>query len=114
MLVPAAWEHLNASRMIRMVNEKRVYRWGIGLFEKEDNYDEMLPGLLSDKDLERMKKASNGATQLLDMQAGTLQQLRRKDIIEDFRHIDMQSKLYQFYEHQGKCERLKNYPFPRT
>ena len=112
LLVPAPWEHLNASRMIRMVNERRIKRWGIGLF-KEEKYEDLLARLLSEGDASRTQEASNGATQLLDMQAATLQRLRRKDIIEDFRHMDMQGRLYKFYEHQGKCERIKNYPFPR-
>ena len=49
----------------------------------------------------------------MDKQSTLLQQLRRQDIIEDFRHIELQNLLRSFLEHQGKAERIKKYPLPR-
>jgi len=34
-------------------------------------------------------------------------------LIEDFRHMELMQVLYHFYEHQGKCERIKKFPLPR-
>ncbi|MEL6133776.1 MAG: bestrophin family ion channel, partial [Bacteroidota bacterium] len=31
----------------------------------------------------------------------------------DFRHMEMQGLLTEFYTLQGKCERIKNFPLPR-
>ncbi|MEZ4980386.1 MAG: bestrophin family ion channel [Saprospiraceae bacterium] len=42
-----------------------------------------------------------------------LRELREKGLIEDFRHMEMMNVLYHFYEHQGKCERIKKFPLPR-
>jgi putative membrane protein len=39
--------------------------------------------------------------------------LRHLNLIEDFRHIDMQNLLDQLYAQQGKSERIKNFPYPR-
>jgi len=36
-----------------------------------------------------------------------------KGLIEDFRHMEMMSCLEEFYNLQGKCERINNTPFPR-
>jgi len=39
--------------------------------------------------------------------------LRYKNLIEDFRHMELANMLKVFYTLQGKCERIKNFPFPR-
>ncbi len=55
----------------------------------------------------------NGATQLLRHQGDELAQLRKKGLIDSFQHTDMMHSIEVFYELQGKCERIKNTPFPR-
>ena len=56
----------------------------------------------------------NMATQLIRQQGEDLRFLREKlGLIGDFRHIDMMKSLEEFYNLQGKCERIKNTPFPR-
>lgn len=56
---------------------------------------------------------SNTATHILDLQMGHLTQIRKNNNIDDFRHMEMGNILRSFYELQGKCERIKNFPFPR-
>jgi len=34
-------------------------------------------------------------------------------LVDDFRHMEMMRVLEEFYNLQGKCERIKNTPFPR-
>jgi putative membrane protein len=46
-------------------------------------------------------------------QSKDLEKLRQLNVIEDFRHIDLQKLLQNFLNHQGGCERIKNFPFPR-
>jgi putative membrane protein len=36
-----------------------------------------------------------------------------KGLIEDFRHMELMHTLEEFYNLQGKCERIKNTPLPR-
>ena len=33
--------------------------------------------------------------------------------IENFRYIELTKRLADLYDHQGKCERIKNFPYPR-
>jgi len=56
----------------------------------------------------------NSATHLIRAQGDHLKQLMHQDkLIEDFRHLQMMETLEEFYNLQGKCERIKNTPFPR-
>ena len=55
----------------------------------------------------------NTATQIIDKQSQELQKLREQNIIEDFRHIELQKILNDFYTFQGQCERIKKFPLPR-
>lgn len=56
---------------------------------------------------------ANPAAQLLALQSRELQNLRSRGLIEDFRHMEMQGVLNALVEHQGKSERIKNFPYPR-
>ena len=56
---------------------------------------------------------ANPATQLLALQSRELGRLRSRGLIEDFRHMEMQGVLTALVEHQGKSERIKNFPYPR-
>lgn len=55
----------------------------------------------------------NTATQIIDKQSQELQKLREQNIIEDFRHMELQKILNDFYTFQGQCERIKKFPLPR-
>ncbi len=56
---------------------------------------------------------ANPATQLLALQSRELRKLRSRGLIDDFRHMEMQGVLNSLVEHQGKSERIKNFPYPR-
>jgi putative membrane protein len=55
----------------------------------------------------------NKASHLLSLQSKELLKLKRKGQIEDFRHMELEKMLGEFYNLQGKSERIKNFPFPR-
>ncbi|MEL6842242.1 MAG: bestrophin family ion channel [Bacteroidota bacterium] len=50
---------------------------------------------------------------MYDKQAQHLKELHHQGLIDDFRHMELQKILYDFYVHQGKCERIKKFPLPR-
>ncbi len=112
LLISTPWEHVNASKYISRVNISRREKFGLGLF-KSDSIEVVHEKNISESEIGRLSKVSNKATHILDFQAENIQNLRKDEVIEDFRHIDLQQILYRFYDHQGKCERIKNYPFPR-
>ncbi len=82
------------------------------LFPTEDPETE-LKNFLADEEVQRILNVKNGCTQLIHMQSEDLKVLKSKGLIDDFRHMEMQSLLTEFYTLQGKCERIKNFPLPR-
>lgn len=68
---------------------------------------------ISEEDVQSLKGKSNLATQLLMIQSNRLQELRDQNFFEDFRHMEFHSVITEFYNEQGRAERIKNFPFPR-
>lgn len=60
-----------------------------------------------------LKNRINPATHLVKNQAKDVSLLRKENIIDGFQEDQLQSTLEEFYNLQGKCERIKNTPFPR-
>jgi putative membrane protein len=57
---------------------------------------------------------ANPATQIIRRQGEELRILQEeKKFIDEFRYMEMMRVLEEFYNLQGKCERIKNTPFPR-
>jgi len=112
LLIPEPWEHIKQGFFIGRVNEKRMKKFGTGLYEDEIstiNIHEFLPP----GEYEKLITYKNTATQIIDQQSQDLENLRSKDLIDDLRHMQLQSTLSKFYDEQGKCERIKKFPLPR-
>lgn len=61
-----------------------------------------------------MAKRANPATQLIRKQGEELRKVQEElKFIDEFRYMEMMRVLEEFYNLQGKCERIKNTPFPR-
>ena len=70
--------------------------------------------LLPKKELTVVCNQINTATQILRLQGDHLRTIYEQDqLIEDFRHIALMDLITEMFSLQGKCERLKNTPFPR-
>jgi putative membrane protein len=94
------------------VNNNRIKTFGLGVLGEDDSSRIIQQYLESDEWVDVQKKV-NPATHLIDYQAKEFSALRRENLLDDFRHMEMQNILSKFYDHQGKCERIKNYPLPR-
>lgn len=112
LLVITEWEHANQSGMIGVYGRRYRKKFGVGLVDDEVTQIE-LKALLQESEYERMINYKNTATQIINQQSIELKQLRKDRVIEDFRHMELEQLLYHFYEHQGKCERIKKFPLPR-
>ncbi len=112
LLIPTQWEHLSGNKYKRKFFEQRMKSYGIGLYADEVTQLE-LTTFLEKEEHDKVINFQNTATQIIDNQSQALQQLREKDLIDDFRHMELQNILNEFYTHQGKCERIKKYPLPR-
>jgi putative membrane protein len=112
LLVPTSWEHISQNKHIAKHAKKNMLKYGIGSIEDEDIND-LIKNLLPHDELNYLKYKKNPATQLIDLQSQELSALRKKGLIDDFRHVEMQKALNDFYIFQGKCERIKKFPLPR-
>lgn len=68
---------------------------------------------VSAEEYEDLTKRVNPATHLVKNQGKQITELRKKDVIDGFQEDQLQSILEELYNLQGKCERIKNTPFPR-
>lgn len=68
---------------------------------------------LQGDEYDRVIDKANAATQLLKIQAKRIKKLKTEGIISDFEQISLMKEIEIFYDQQGKCERIKNTPFPR-
>ena len=112
LLISTKWEHASQGGHIGKQAEIYQKKFGIGLIDDEVTESE-LRLFLPEEEYERLINYKNTATQIIDQQAVDLAKLREKGLIEDFRHMELQNILSSFYEHQGKCERIKKFPLPR-
>lgn len=74
---------------------------------------ERIDDFLSTEELNDLEKRKNVATHLVKNQGLKLQQLLKEDKITEFDKQMLHGILEEFYNLQGKCERIKNTPFPR-
>lgn len=68
---------------------------------------------LTTGELEEVMATSNKAAQIIAMQSASLKRLLEQGLIEDFRHMELEKMLLEFYNQQGVSERIKNFPYPR-
>ncbi|WP_422105865.1 bestrophin family protein [Winogradskyella sp.] len=68
---------------------------------------------ISEQEYQELFAKGNQASQILGIQSKRLRELKLQGFIDDFRHMEMKNILVEFYTLQGKCERIKNFPYPR-
>ncbi len=112
LLIPTPWEHINQGKHVRHTTKKRREQYGVGLLADQITQTE-LDLFLPKDELERLINYQNTATQIIDQQAQDLKNLRAQHLIDDFRHMELQKILGDFYTFQGQCERIKKFPLPR-
>lgn len=77
--------------------------------ECKDCIDFFLEGNEYDQIIEK----ANAATHLLKIQSASIKSLKTEGTVTDFEQISLMKEIEIFYDQQGKCERIKNTPFPR-
>lgn len=112
LLLSTPWEHINQNNHIASTTRKRMKEFGVGMLDCDD-IDVTLKYHLPENEFKRLINYKNTATQIIDQQSQELSALREKKLIDDFRHMELQKILNDFYIHQGKCERIKKFPLPR-
>ena len=99
-----AWEHHD--------KKNDVLRNIAGVHSKDNHFEKLKP-YLSKNDYAYVIGKGNKASHILSLQSKTFLELKLKGQIDDFRHMELEKLLGEFYALQGKSERIKNFPFPR-
>ena len=79
--------------------------WGKTMFDDQFVGKE-LQEFLTNQELDFLSKKKNLATQIIDLQSQDLKKLRAENLIDDFRHMELQKLLNDFYTFQGQAERI--------
>lgn len=74
--------------------------------------DDLAPFLSSDESRVVLGK-KNRAAALLTLQSEELRRASEAGRLSELRHIELMRQLSTLLEQQGKCERIKNFPYPR-
>ncbi|WP_422859664.1 bestrophin family protein [Flagellimonas sp. S174] len=94
-------------RHIAYINALRL-----NLRNQQGEYHEVLKEFLTESELKKLLTFSNVPTQIIHQQSQHLKQILNDSLIEDFRLYEMMNTLAEFYNLQGKAERIKKTPFP--
>lgn len=113
LLLPTQWEHISQNWFVRKLTEKRMQTVGKGIVSEQDETALLYLGEAGLEKLAELDAYSNAATQIIDRQSLDLASLKQRGLIDDFRHMELQKTLNEFYVEQGKCERIKKFPLPR-
>jgi putative membrane protein len=104
---PQTWENsTKKSYNVEYHNFYKVPEW-------QTTIEENLMSYLNEQELNSLLKKKNRATQLIAMQSTHLRELKEKQLIGDYEYVEMEKRLADLYDQQGKCERIKNFPYPR-
>jgi ion channel-forming bestrophin family protein len=103
---PRIWETASKSY-------NKEYRKYYKVPEHDTTLESELIKYLDKAEIDAILKNKNRATQLLAKQSKLLRELMDSGQLDTFQYIEMQKVLNEFFEHQGKSERIKNFPYPR-
>lgn len=113
-----AW--MNALRLaLRRPNDWSIKQKGAARRFQQKIYDEPdwendVAFFMGQPECQIVQENANVAVQIIRKQGERLRQIvENQGLVDDFRHMEMMRCLEEFYNLQGKCERIKNTPFPR-
>jgi putative membrane protein len=106
---------LRAPRDWETVSKKhnKEYRQYYSVPETATPLEQELKKYISQEEMTAILSTKNRATQLMSLQGDALKRLREEKSLDEFRFLDMHSALRDLSDHQGKSERIKNFPYPR-
>jgi putative membrane protein len=103
---PRIWENME-------LKSNKEYGRFLYIAEKEIPLETELKKHISDDELSYILSKKNRATQIISLQSKHLRLLRDSGKLSDLDFIELEKMLTTFYDHQGKSERIKNFPYPR-
>jgi ion channel-forming bestrophin family protein len=101
------WENIRSK--VSNMEYKKLYN----VPEWETAFEDEIRPFLSEADLQYILSKKNRATHLISLQSAHLKKLRAEGLIGELAYIELEGLLVNIFEQQGKCERIKNFPYPR-
>jgi putative membrane protein len=101
------WENIKNKKS--NLEYSRLYK----VDEWDNKLEDSLKPYLSVKEHEYVLSKKNRATHIISLQSAHLKRLKEQGLLDPFSCIELESLLTNLYEQQGKCERIKNFPYPR-
>lgn len=81
--------------------------------EWNSKLEDELSVYISDVEKQYILSKKNRATHLISLQSNRLKELNEQGKLETLLWVEMENVLKEFYDLQGKSERIKNFPYPR-
>lgn len=104
---PREWENARVKARYKEYAKKyRVAEW-------EETLQYNLKQVLSKEEMLSLERAANPAAQIIKLQSEHIASLNDKGVIETLKYVEMVGVLKEFYDQQGRNERIKNFPYPR-
>jgi putative membrane protein len=94
---------------VTRIFDHRLLMEGVEYHHSPDSYRRFL----SPAEQDEMSAMENPAVHILRRQGDRLSELAAAGFLDSYRLVRMMQALDSFYDSQGKCERIKNTPFPR-
>jgi putative membrane protein len=104
---PRAWE--NSGQNYAVEFQQHTY----SIPERSQKLDEALAAFLEPQELAHVLARKNRATAIIALQSAELSRCAAQGWLSEHRHVELGRTLSSLYEQQGKCERIKNFPYPR-
>lgn len=100
------WENMECRHNVEYRKNYVVEEW-------DGKLDERLTALLGGEEAAAIATRKNRASQILARQSSELAELAAAGHLGEYRFVEMSRTLAALVENQGKCERIKNFPYPR-
>lgn len=81
--------------------------------EKQVTLEEELAKYISADEIKFVLATKNPAAQLMSLQGKEIRELFDNGMIDGLKFSDMHKAVRDFFDHQGRSERIKNFPYPR-
>jgi putative membrane protein len=95
------------------VNHRTNQEWNIRPPELESTLEDDLKPYISTSDFDYTLSKNNKQTALLYLQSHHIRKLKEQGVIWEFSFLEIEAIIKELYSHQGKSERIKNFPYPR-
>jgi putative membrane protein len=103
---PRAWETI-------IKGHNAEYMASYSIPEAETPLEVELAKYIPADEVQYVLSSKNVSGQLLNLQSKTLKELYETGLVDNYRFMDMHGAMREFFSHQGKSERIKNFPYPR-